>query len=186
MCAFLFGPKNPTKDWQRAAGLQLECDVMQGVLNGVRLGDPLDDLRFLGPIEDRSGLKTQEYRYFSLGLSIGCYNSENIIDCFELIVKDADCPKYHPYAGRCHMEGVDLALHQIREQSLVERFGPPYWKDEDDKEAILFYEWPNLEWQIELAPDGSMNRIIVTRNPLMANRDQRNAYGVDKPWPPEM
>ena len=62
--------------------------------------------------------------------------------------------------------------------------GPPYWRDEDADELILFYEFPNLEWQIEFSLDGSFNRVNVTCNPLLADETQRKAYRVDKPWPP--
>jgi len=52
MFEFLFGPKNPTKDWRRASGLRLVFDLEWGRLNGVALGDLLDRLSFLGPIEN--------------------------------------------------------------------------------------------------------------------------------------
>jgi hypothetical protein len=185
MLEFLFGPKNPTKDWQRIAGLRLDCDLMEGTLNGVRLGETFDRLCFLGPVEDRSGLRLGEYRYFSLGLSIGCYNAENLIDFYELVKKDAAFPQYREYAGRCQFGGRDVPLHQMTEPLFVKAFGLPYWRDEDDEEAILFYEWPRLEWQVECALAGNVNRIIITRSPLMADSDQRKAYGVDRPWPPE-
>lgn len=60
----------------------------------------------------------------------------------------------------------------------------PYWVDRDDEEAILFYEFPSHEIQIEQTLDGISQNIIVTNRPLMARDEQRIAYGVDKPWPP--
>lgn len=60
MFELFFGPKNPTKTWQRATGLRLDFDLEQGSLNGVRLGDPLEGVSFLGPVEDRKGLITNE------------------------------------------------------------------------------------------------------------------------------
>jgi len=70
MFEILFGPKNPTKDWQRALDSRLTFDLDCAKLNGVGFGDRLDRLAFLGPVEDRDGLRAGEYRYFSLGLSV--------------------------------------------------------------------------------------------------------------------
>lgn len=184
MFHFLFGPKNPTKDWQRANILRLTFDLEFGTLNNVGFGERLDRLSFLGPVEDREGLKSGEYRYPSLGLSVDCNNTNNIIDHFEIIHKDQDNPLYQPFTGTVHYQGENLALGQLTKKFFIEKFGPPFWKDEDDKEILLFYEYPNQEWQVEFALDGTLNRIIVTNKPLMADECQRRAYGVTKPWPP--
>ena len=64
MLEFLLGPTNPTTDWQRASDLRLTFDLKGGKLNDVGIGEPLNRLSFLGPVEDRSGLKTGEYRFF--------------------------------------------------------------------------------------------------------------------------
>jgi hypothetical protein len=183
MLDFLFGSKNLTKDWQRTNDLRLTFDLDSGRLNGVGLGERLDRLSCLGPVEDRSGLPS-EYRYFSLGLSVDCYNKEDAIDSLEIIQKDQDVPQYCPFPGGVHYRGENLDLGQLTQKSFLGRFGPPFWKDEDDEEVIFFYEFPDREWQVEFAPDGTLNRIIVTSKPLMADERQRNAYGVNKPWPP--
>jgi hypothetical protein len=176
----LFGPKNPTKDWQRANDLRLTFDLECGKLNWVGLGERLDRLSFLGPVEDRSGLRQGEHRYFSLGLSVDCRSNDDTVDEFELVQKDEYVPRYRPFPGAVQFHGETLSLVQLTEEFCVRTFGPPYWKDQDDYEIILFYEFPNREWQVELALDGTLNRIIVTRNPIMGDRRQRKAYGVDK------
>ena len=42
--------------------------------------------------------------------------------------------------------------------------------------------------EVGIGPIGSLdrtfNRIVLTSKPLMADEQQRNAYGVNKPWPP--
>jgi len=184
MFQFLFGPKNPTRDWERPSNLRLTFDLDCGELNGVGLGQRLDRLSFLGPIEDREGLRAGEYRYCSFGLSVGCYNDAQIIDCFDIVQKDRYLPQYRPFSDICHYLGENLDLGRLTEESAIETFGSPFWKDQDDEEIILFYEFPNREWQVEFALDRTFNRIIVTSKPLMADERQRNAYGVNKPWPP--
>ena len=182
--SYFLGPKNPTMDWQRAADLRLTFDLEGSTLNGVGFGEPLNRLSFLGPLEDRSGLTLGEYRFFSLGLSVDCYNEQDTIDCFEIVQKDQDMPEFQPFAGVCRCKGENLDLGQLTEESFVGTFGPPFWKDVDDEEIILFYEFPGREWQVEFALDETLNRILVTSKPLMADERQREAYGVNKSWPP--
>jgi len=182
MLEFLFGPKNPTKDWRRDPDLRLTFDLERGTLNGVGLGDSLDRLSFLGPVEDRTGLRSGEYRYFSLGLFVGC-NEGQIADYY-IVQRDRFAPQYRPFAGVCCYRGEHLDLGRLTEEFFVENVGLPFWRDQDDDEILLFYEFPSREWQVEFALDGTLNVILVTGKPLMAEEEQRKAYGVDKPWPP--
>jgi len=183
MLEWLFGPKDPTKDWQRTRELRLEVDLERGALNGVRLTEPADRLSFLGPVEDRAGLKADEFRYDSLGLSVG-YDQEKAIDCFQFIQKDPACPQGRPFPGQCWYQGRILDLARATEPSFVEQVGSPYWRDEDEDEILLFYEFPAMEWQVEFAPDGTLNRILVTSAPLLADPRQREAYGLPPDrWP---
>ena len=76
------------KDWQAVPNLRLEFDLELGRLNGVRLTEPLTQLSFFGPVEDRSWQKDGDFRYYSLGLSIGCCNPGYSIGRFELIQND--------------------------------------------------------------------------------------------------
>ena len=181
---WLFGPTNPTKDWQGSDDLRLSFDLDCGKLNGVGLGERLDRLSLLGPVEGRSGICQGEFRYFSVGLSVNCRNNEDMVDEYEIVQKDENVPQYRPFPGAVQCHGENLDLGQLTEESCVARFGLPFWKDEDDDEIILFYEFPGREWQVELALDGTPNRIIVTSKPLMADERQRKAYNVTKPWPP--
>jgi hypothetical protein len=184
MFEYLFGPENPTKEWQRAKDLRLDFDLEQKSLNGVRLGGPLERLSFLGSIEDRTGLRSQELRYPSLGLRVYCYNDENVIDCFEIVQRDPWSPQVRPFPGLFHYRGRQLSLSQLTERDFVTLFGFPYWRDEDEDEVILFYEFSELEWQVEFSLDGSFNCICVTSKPLLADENQRTAYGVTEQWPP--
>lgn len=177
-----FGPKNPTSKWQRVTDLQLDFDLEQGSLNGVRLGDPLEAVSFLGPIEDKRGLTLEEYGYCSLGLRVCCH--ENAIEAFEIVQDDDFLSEYLSFTGRFHYQGANLSLSQLNEQEFVRNFGLPFWRDEDKSEIILFYEFPWLEWQVELRLDGSFKCITVTSKPILADASDRAAYGVTKPWPP--
>lgn len=60
----------------------------------------------------------------------------------------------------------------------------PQWRDQDDEEIIYFYEFPTHELQIEQSLDESIQRIFVTKQAVMADAENRKAYGVNKSWPP--
>ncbi len=178
-----FGPPDPTRTWLRSPDLQLEFDLASATLNGVKPGSPLEAVSFLGPVEDRSGLKNGWCNYPSLGLCI-VFLDDSTIQQFEIIrqVKSRGLP---PFPVTVHHAGRALDLGQLSEQTFVAQFGTPFWRDEDDSEILLFYEFTQSEWQVEFELDGSYKGVSVTSDPLMANADQRNAYGVTKPWPPE-
>jgi hypothetical protein len=187
LARFLFPPEDKTAHWQRVAGLQLDFDLPRARLNGVGLGDRLEKLLFLGRREDREDAASREYCYFSLGLEVDCLGDGETIDGFELVQKDLYSPKWQPFCGACHYCGREIVLARLNEQSLVEQFGPPYWRDEDEDEILLFYEFsPNIEWQVELSLDGTMNRIIITNDPGMADEGQRKAFRVTRSWPPAL
>ena len=70
MLEFLFGPGNPTRNWNRS-GLELTCDVRRAELNQVPLGTSVAQLDCLGPAEDRRTIRAGDARYYSLALSFG-------------------------------------------------------------------------------------------------------------------
>lgn len=65
-------------------------------------------------------------------------------------------------------------------------FGEPYWYDPDGNEELIFHE-PDPE-KIELQAEfehGQLSHLLITSEPLMADEEQRYAYGVTKLWPPQ-
>jgi len=182
---FLFGPKNPTKSWRRAADLRLEFDLELGILNGVKLGEPLNKLFDLGPIDDLSWLQNQDFGWFALGLRVSCWFDDNLIEGFEIVLNDPLMPQFRPFPGPVYYQGRCLDLAKQSESDFVNRFGTPYWRDEAEIEILLFYEFPGREWQVELNKTSAFNSLAVTSNPILADAQQRAAYGVTKPWPPQ-
>lgn len=69
---------------------------------------------------------------------------------------------------------------------IIEAFGEPYWRDDDEGETILFYEYESgaVELQFEFSSPTSFDFITITRPGILADAEQRTAYGVDKEWPP--
>ena len=80
---------------------------------------------------------------------------------------------------------VELGL-ETTEEDVLKTFGAPYWIDRSDGDVILFYEYRSgtVELQFEF-PDGeALGMITLGRNGVLSEADQRENYGVTKPWPP--
>ncbi len=176
-----------TAGWIRAPDLRLLLDFHGGSLCGVALGDPVERLAFLGPT-DRSAGPEDDLEYLSLGLSVG-YTAGNI-DFYGLWWQDHLGAGYRRYAGAVLLGGRAVALGPVTpEHEVLEAFGPPYWRDQDDEETILFYEPRDAsgrvtERQVELDDRGALRALLVLADPILAEEDSRRAYRVDRPWPP--
>ncbi len=81
------------------------------------------------------------------------------------------------YRGR----RLDLS-EETTERELIAFFGSPYWRDQDEDEVIPFYEFGECEWQIEMSLKDWLS-VFVIAPPILADPQQRAAYGVTKPWP---
>ncbi len=174
--------RNPTRAWVEEKNRPLEFDFSKHALNGVRLGDPLSGLAFLGRAETwRPSLE-----YPARGLAVD-YTS-GAVESFVLYLAPGLMRGSVPYRGQFRYEGSVLVLNaDTRESRLAARFGEPYWRSADDDEILLFYEFGLIEWQFELSRAGTLRTIIVTTPPLLADPEQRRFYGVTKPpeTPPE-
>ncbi len=71
------------------------------------------------------------------------------------------------------------------EADVIAALGEPYWRNADDREVLLFYEYPEVEIQIELTPNGPIRILLASDVPTLADPKQRESYGVNKPWPPQ-
>lgn len=174
---------DPTRTWLRSPDLRLEFDLASATLNGVKPGCPLEAVSFLGPVEDRRELKSGLCNYPSLGLCIVVLDDSTIYQ-FE-IIRQVQSRRERPVPVTVRHGDLVLDLDSLNASTFVERFGTPYWRDLDDQEILLFYEYPHVEWQVEFELNGAYKGISVTADPLLAQADQRKAYGVTKPWPPE-
>ncbi len=91
------------------------------------------------------------------------------------------------FPGTFTFQGETIAIGtQTTIEEIVSRFGEPYWRDVDkaNDEIILFYENGTAEIQFEFPGMKRLGIITVMTDPLMADSEQRKAYGVTKPWPP--
>lgn len=176
-------PADPTERWREDLKVGLLADLDRFELNGVAFGEEVERLSFLGRSESRP------FEYPSKGLLLDV--DEPSLDGFVLALRrDADLGaptgrRVQPFAGRVRIGGRDLEPHELRgEGDFVGAWGDPFWRDEDEDEVLLFFEFPDREIQVELSLDGVPLVLIVSPAPLMADPEQRAQYGVDKAWPP--
>ncbi len=184
MFKFLFGNTSPTRAWQPYSGQLLTFDLDAGALNGVELGSRLECLSVLGPDEDRKLAQCGEFCYYSLGLCVDCDGVDNVIQAYEIVFRDPDEPKFRCFAGRVIRHGQTFDLAAMTLDQCAEALGEYFWKDCDEDESIVFYEFPGREWQLEFDTASSLQRITITSRPLLADEAQRKAYHVMKGWPP--
>ena len=174
----VFAQPNPTRRWQFDPAVPLVLDLDQHTLGGIAVGQPLQRLSFLGKAFPRGSCLA----YPALGLAVS--EADGLI--VELIVYfgHPSEPDGGTFAGPIRHRGELLEMSATADEPwLRTRLGEPYWRDDDGEEVILFYEHGPQEWQLELAGDGRL-RCLVLCSPLLADEEQRRAYGVTKPWPP--
>ena len=177
------GNKNATRDWAAEPGLRLMLDLDSGGLIGVPLGSKFEGLFRLGPAEDEEPAKTGELRYYSRGVQVTVEKGK-IASYF--VVFSPGYEGYEAFGGDCRFGGQSVMLSSLTtESALRDRFGEPYWTDEDEDETLLFYERGEVEWQVELDEEGRLRCITLLTPPSLADPEQREAYGIDAPWPPK-
>ena len=173
------GWANPLWLWREDPSIPLVLDLDAHQLCGVGIGDSLERLSFLG----RGKLHSSLAVFPDKGLAIGCSQELRIEEISVFVGHQAE-PAGGAFSGtfRHHKSPCPLS-RETTERDLRQAFGEPYWRNQDDDETILFYEWRSCEWQVELAADGCL-KCLVIGVPILADPDQRAMYEVTKPWPP--
>lgn len=181
----IFRKPHPSDNWQASEGLPLVLDLDRHALCDVRPRDPVEWLSRLGPPEGRKALDNDQYCYYSRGIESDA--TGQAIEGFVVVWNDVLDRQFQPFAGIVKFHGREHRLGTATtEADFVAIFGEPFWRDRDEIEVILFYEFRgDIEWQVEFTLDDSLKEIIVTTPPIMSNSEQRAAYSVTKPWPPE-
>jgi hypothetical protein len=145
---------NPTQAWEELEGFTLVLDLDKQTLSGVKAGEPLERLSFLGPGQataigfawphkgiDVSG---DAARIHELGVYFG---HQDELDRGE-------------FAGVLKFRGASLRLSKLsNETDLQHLFGLASDREQDEDESVLYYEHPDGPWQVKLAADGTLKYI---------------------------
>jgi len=174
MVDFLFRRGNPTNSWTRAAGLTLKVDLLEPSLNSVPLGSSVDQFSFLGRSSNKESL-TLEFNDLGVWLD---HETDGTISGFQISL-DGQTSGFSLFKGE-----LQLNKRRITAADLERELGEPYWRDQDEEEILLFYEFPSHEIVVEQALNGTSRHVNVIQEPSFADPEQRKAYGVTKSWPP--
>jgi hypothetical protein len=123
------------------------------------------------------------------------FNADGVADLkksgTELGTKDGVLDYAHiilsSFSGSFSKDGIKLSIStNTTPAEIIGRFGEPYWKEEDDEEIILFYEYSGgrIELQFEFPGKKNLGFVTLCRNGVLSDAAQRKAYGVTKEWPP--
>jgi hypothetical protein len=182
----LFGRSDPSDNWQEVPDFSIALDMTRHALCDVRLGDPVEWFAKLGPPEDKEALRNGCYRYLSKGIEIGA--EEGVVTDFTIVcAPDSFRPEFQPFRGSVIYAGRQFSLGpSTSETDFKQTFGEPFWRDEDDTEILLFYEYRyEIEWQVEFNLQGSLKALLIVTPPLMSGENERDNYRVTKKWPSE-
>jgi hypothetical protein len=181
----IFTPKaDPLIAWKPEPGLatDFDFDFDQHALCRIRLGDPVRLLWKLGPSEDKAAEAGGDFNYYTRGARITVENG--VVNSFVLFWNDEEQKRFVAFSGPCVYRGQRLELHAgMKEAEITDIFGEPYWRDKDPDETILFYEFGDVEWQVELGPEG-LRAIAVVTPPLLQSEERRKTLKMTRPWPP--
>lgn len=178
------GRKHFSKLWQAEPGFEIHLDLDRHALCRCRIGDPIQWLSGLGPPEDSAALREQRYCYYSKGFEIG--EEDGKVADFVVDWLDYLRAGFQPFNGHVTYRGKTVPLGaRTTEGEFANLFGRAYWRDQDQDEIILFYEFrDDIEWQVEFTLESRLKAMKVVWPALMAEAEQRERYGVSVPWPP--
>ncbi len=171
----LFNLFRKDKDPFREAITGLEVDIMRGTCGGAKLGQPVPRSVFFCESLEESGVFKSEPSGFEIGLGErGTDAAANVAGYF--------CIDVERFTGVVMADGRQLNADACTTETIRGTCGEPWWEDVDEEETLWFYELPQVEIQFEFGPGGSLDHITVTKDRLLADARQRDAYGVDRPW----
>ena len=157
-----------------AANGQLSVDLTKFIIGSTPLGkEPWDGDSFAEHLEKNRTLKSNQYGY-----ELGVKNGK--LDYAFFTIKD--------FKGIFLVKGKSLLLSsRTTREVVISIFGEPYWTDTDNSEIILFYEFQEstTALQFEFPDGGHLGFITLMKGGILSKQEQRESYGVTKPWPPE-
>lgn len=178
---------NPTLDW-RPKDVPVSIDLDALTICSVRLGEPIDGLRDLGPATQQL---SDHWIWPRLGLGIRSTEAGMIASFWVIYRRSRDLRRSRreltPYHGAVMLKKgfIDIGP-DTTEAEFVDLMGQPFWRHEED-EVGLFYEFgrtelvANLDWQD--MHRATLSNLIVQTPPVLSDPHHRKWYGIDKALP---
>lgn len=150
---------------------QLEIDLHNYEVNGSRIGSRLSSSApFFNELKKKDVVEKPQ-----LGFEIG--RKGDHLDYILIAVQK--------FKGSLTFNGLPAFVATVND--VLRLYGEPFWQDSSDEELIFFYEFENgeIEIQFEFPQEPLLAFITIAADGIMSDEMQRQAYGVDKQWPPE-
>ncbi|MFZ7128683.1 MAG: hypothetical protein ACOWWM_21220 [Desulfobacterales bacterium] len=168
---------------QEDGGPQPPTDVIdldRHGFNDITIGSPSARVRADGVYEHFEEASLACRRSVEIG------TENDTVDYILVNWADPEAPELPAFEGKVRFRGRDHAFSRDTTRGTVlALLGAPYWIDEDADESILFYEFGEIEWQVEFDANQRLKVFLISTPPLLADSEQRRLYGVDREWPPE-
>lgn len=156
------GRNDPTTNWATEPGLVVEVDLEPASLMGVKLGEPVEKLFRLGPVEDRDSAQVGELRYFSRGVMVEVEKGK--LDAIFVVFAEG-FEGYSAFRGVVKFEGDAIDVSAATDlQAIQEMFGEPENRDDDDDEIVLYFREEGAAWEFEFSPLGLLRCLTVKRD----------------------
>ena len=165
----LFGSKPVIPE----AALSIEMDLGSFKCGRTALGERPKPSDPYAAYFDTNGLASFEKSGVEIGIEKG------VLDCVLITLAH--------FSGSFARNGSGISIStQTTPEEIISQFGDPYWRDTDDDETILFYEYQKgrVELQFEFSDKRHLSAITLSRDGVLSEADQRKAYRVTKNWPP--
>jgi hypothetical protein len=156
------GSRDPSGNWATEPGLIPSIDLEPASLLGVKLGEPVEKLFRLGPTEDKDAARAGELRYYSRGLMVAVEKGK--VDGLFVVFSDG-LEGYAAFRGTITFEGEPIDLSGASDvQSVMEMFGEPERRDDDEDETVLYFREEGAAWEFEFSPLGLLRCMTVKRD----------------------
>jgi hypothetical protein len=115
-------------------------------------------------VEDKTAEANGKHNYYSKGVQAITENGR--ITSFILFWNDKDQKRFLAFNSPCSYRGEKLELRGgMSEVEVTNIFSRPSSRDDDADETILFYEFGEVEWQIEIGRCEGLTAIVVLTPP---------------------
>ena len=163
---------------KRVPAITPVIDLADLTCDDLRIGQPVPaDSSYLPFFIDDGG-GSRIYKNSACGIEIG--TRKGLVDSFFISLDS--------FTGSFTLDGQPVRLtSNSTETEVAKILGEPWWKEVDEAaEVVDFYEFADghHELQFEYPPKSALAFITILREGTLSDPEQREAYGVTKPWPP--
>lgn len=172
--SFFSSSKGQDKPHDQQPPTAIIVDLKEFKIGSTALGSPIaPDDPFHAALK-----KAEVFQPAGQGLEVGTKDGLLDYGFFDIIT----------FKGSFSRSGEPIKIGKdTTENDILKVFGDPYWIDRSDGEFIMFYEYRAgaVELQFEFSDGKSLSSITLSMNGVLSEAEQREAYGVTKPWPPQ-